>query len=76
MIILSQFIGNLGVKSKHGFVDVFGFDDDLLCMVPQPVYALLLLFPCSEKVGNKIVKCCIPQAFRYIHYVIMYISQV
>ncbi|KXJ23948.1 ubiquitin carboxyl-terminal hydrolase isozyme L3 [Exaiptasia diaphana] len=47
--VMNQFIEKLGVKTKHGFVDVFGFDDDLLCMVPQPVYALLLLFPCNDK---------------------------
>jgi hypothetical protein len=39
------------VNGKYGFVDVFGFDDELLCMVPQPTYALLLLFPGNEQVS-------------------------
>ena len=33
------------------FCDVFGFDPDLLAMIPQPCIALLLLFPINEKVG-------------------------
>ena len=32
--------------------DVYGLDDGLLDMIPQPVAALMLLFPINEKVGN------------------------
>ena len=31
--------------------DVFGLDDELLAMIPQPVSALLLLFPINNKVS-------------------------
>ena len=36
--------------------DVYGLDPDLLATVPQPVLALLLLFPLNEKVQNYALK--------------------
>ncbi|XP_054290264.1 ubiquitin carboxyl-terminal hydrolase isozyme L3-like isoform X2 [Macrosteles quadrilineatus] len=44
-----DFLYNLGVPKKWQIVDVYGLDPDLLAVVPQPVLALLLLFPISEK---------------------------
>lgn len=36
------------------FVDIYGLDPDLLGMVPQPVKAVVLLYPINEKVLNLI----------------------
>ena len=59
--VWNQFITKMGVASDWQFTDVWGLDPDLLMMVPQPVAALLLLYPISpktEKLGNdKLILC-------------------
>lgn len=45
---LNAFLRKLG-QHKLRFVDVFGFQEDLLALTPQPVHALLLLYPISDE---------------------------
>ena len=43
---------------SYQFHDVFGLDDELLGLVPQPCVAILLLFPINQKVfENNNVLC-------------------
>lgn len=49
---MNTFLHKLGVPEKIKVVDVFGLDTELLAMLPQPVLALLLLFPCDDEVSK------------------------
>jgi len=45
---------NLGVKNdNYEFVEIIGFDEELLEFIPQPVIAVLLIFPITEEVDYK-----------------------
>ena len=42
----------MGFPADWEINDVFGLEEELLSMLPQPVLALLLLFPISEKASG------------------------
>ena len=42
----------MGMPKIWAMTDVYGLDDMLLDMLPQPVVALMLLFPINQKVYN------------------------
>ncbi|XP_050669418.1 ubiquitin carboxyl-terminal hydrolase-like [Leptidea sinapis] len=46
--VMNKYLQKLGVSDKWKMVDVLGLEDDALEWVPQPVLAVLLLFPLSE----------------------------
>ncbi|EFJ27674.1 hypothetical protein SELMODRAFT_95093 [Selaginella moellendorffii] len=47
--IMNQFCHSLGLSEAAAFYDVYGFDDDLLAMVPAPVLAVLFLYPINAE---------------------------
>uniref|UniRef100_A0A8C4VV27 Ubiquitin carboxyl-terminal hydrolase n=2 Tax=Testudinoidea TaxID=8486 RepID=A0A8C4VV27_9SAUR len=50
--MLNKVLSRLGVAPGWRFVDVLGFEEDLLSSVPTPACALLLLFPLTAQHEN------------------------
>ena len=48
--VMNHYSANIGAdESTFCFNDVFGVEPELLMMIPQPCYALLLLFPVTDQ---------------------------
>lgn len=51
--LLNRYISNLGFStSSYSFTDVYSTEDWALQMITQPVLALVVLFPMSEKISD------------------------
>lgn len=60
-----QYVHKLGLSKDWKFVDVWSLDTEMLGLVPQPVAAVLLLYPLTEKVGINFWCLRILCSFRY-----------
>lgn len=48
---MNKLLYKCGVPNDWRIVDVYGTDPDLLATVPQPVLAVILLFPVTKNVS-------------------------
>jgi len=50
--LVNKFSERMGMPKGFSWTDVWGFDDDLLGFVPQPVIACVLLFPSCKEIKD------------------------
>lgn len=59
-----------GVSKDWEVVDIYGTDPDLLAVVPQPVLAVILLFPMTENVSRSSEEGLLRYYVEWIIYII------
>lgn len=47
--VMNKYVQTLGVNEQWQFIDVWGFESDLLQLLPRPICAVLLLYPLTDK---------------------------
>ena len=48
--VFTSFARKVGLPEPWQFVDIFGLDPEMLGMIPGPVAAVIVLFPCTERI--------------------------
>ena len=51
--IFTEYMTKMGLPAQWGFSEVFGFDDELLGMVPQPVLAVIVTAEFTNKSSDR-----------------------
>jgi ubiquitin carboxyl-terminal hydrolase L3 len=52
--VINKYLVDLGIPKEVHCEDVFGFEPELLDMVPKPVIGVLLLFPVTDNYDNSV----------------------
>jgi len=50
--LVNKFAQRMGMPKGFSWADIWGFDDELLAFVPQPVIACVLLFPSCKEITD------------------------
>ena len=52
IVLLSQYMKELGVSDDLSLHDIPSLEEELFCLVPEPVNAIMMVAPLNEKVSE------------------------